>query len=85
MIIGWLVRSSSIRPNFDTGGSKLGRNFDQTSTKLRPNFDPPVSKFGRSLLDISMKHIVTIHSSYQRTQEESQTNKSQRTGRYFRT
>jgi len=69
------LRSSSIEPNFDTGGSKFGRNFDQTSTpqcrnfdqtstKLRPNFDqtstPPVSNFGRSLLDTSMKYIVSL-------------------------
>ena len=43
-IILWLLRSSPIRPNFDTEGSKSGRNFDQTST-------PPVSKFGRSLVE----------------------------------
>ena len=64
----WLLRSSSLRPNFDTGRSKCGRNFDQTSTpdmsKFRPNFDqtstPPVSKFGRNLLDICMHHIVNL-------------------------
>ena len=51
--IVWLLRSSSIRPSFDTGGSKFGRNSDQTST-------PPVSKFGRSLLGISMNYIVNL-------------------------
>ena len=35
----WLLRSSSIRPNFDHTYTKLRPNFDRTSTKLRPNFD----------------------------------------------
>ena len=50
----WLLRSSSIIPNFDTGGSKFGRSlvsqfgrhfikftmyFIYMSSKLRPNFD----------------------------------------------
>ena len=43
-----MLRTSSIKPNFDTGGSKFARNSDQTSTppvsKLRPNFDQPSTK-----------------------------------------
>ena len=45
------MRSSSIRPNLDTGGSKFGRHFDQTST-------PPVSKFGRSLVSQFGRHFI---------------------------
>ena len=53
----WLLRSSSISPNFDTGGSKFGRNFDQTSTPQCRSSVEVWSKFGvavwcRSLVDI---------------------------------
>ena len=42
-IIVWLLRSSSIRPNFDHTSTKLRPNFDTSSvevwSKFRPNFD----------------------------------------------
>ena len=59
----WLLRSSSIRLNFDQTSTKLrqvvARSFDQTSTKLLPNLDTPSvevwSKFGRCISEAHRK------------------------------
>ena len=64
LIVAIIINYTKLRH----GGSKFGRNFDQTSappvSKLRPNFDqtstPPESKFDRSLLGISMKYVLNL-------------------------
>ena len=66
---------SKFRPDFDTGGSQFGRNFDQTSTlggrslveiltKLRPpqcrSLVEVWSQFGRSLVEVWCRSLVGI-------------------------
>ena len=82
----WLLRSSSIGQNFDTGGRNLVeistklrppqcRNFDQNSTKLRPNFDTPsVEVWSKVAL-----YINGLHSKYDKNVYQTATPNSDQT------